>query len=165
MSSPFNGTWKIALAKSRVWDAEKNSWISPDPIGIEEVTIFVTDELYDQVITAGVNPTMHLTYTAFWGGEWVPFMLRSLEYPAENLPEPPKTDVGLKVTLEAGKPIAYVKMILINDRFHYRITRGVDGHSPGYVMSRRMHEGDNSYTATVLSPGGAVVFERHFDRA
>jgi hypothetical protein len=166
LSSPFNGVWKINLEKSSVWDAGKQAWISPDPILVEQVTMFITDEIYDQTITVGVNPTLHMGYTAVWDGEWVPYMVRDIEpseRPAGAAPHPPM-DLGPFSERVVGQPMSWVKMIRINERFHYRLVKAADGHSPSYAMSRGMHDGDNSYLATVLDPAGDAVIHRHFDR-
>jgi hypothetical protein len=32
------------------------------------------------------------------------------------------------------------------------------------VISRRLHDDEKSYTATVMNAAGKVVLERHFDR-
>ncbi|MFE3000855.1 hypothetical protein ACFXG4_38435 [Nocardia sp. NPDC059246] len=164
MSSPFTGVWKINLDESKVWDADKQTWISPDPVGFEEVTMYVTDKYYDQEILFGTNPTLRMTVSTAWDGDWVPYMVRDITYPDVNLPKLPKMELGPEAAPEIGQPYGWVKMMYINDGFHYRLNRANDGNSPTYLMSRRMHDDERSYTATVSNPSGDVVIQRRFDR-
>jgi hypothetical protein len=166
MDEPFNGSWSINLDKSRVWDADKDRWVCPDPVGREDLTFFIDGEIYDQTIAVGVSPTYHMAYTACWDGDWVPYMCRAIEYPEKKVDHPghPRMDLGPAVPFEIGKPTAYVKMLKVSEVFHYRLSRSPDGRSPYYVMSRELNSDATSFKTSLMSPGGDVVIVRYFDR-
>ena|ERR1700712_1155086 len=166
MTEPFNGSWRINLEKSRVWDTDNQKWVSPDPIGREDLTFFITDEIYDQTIAVGINPVFHMGYTARWDGDWVPYMCRRVEIPDAVAPTGhPRMELGPQTPMVPNQPTAYIKMIKISNVFHYRISRNVDWTNPGYVMSRSMNADEMSFQSTVLSPGGEAVIVRVFERA
>jgi hypothetical protein len=166
MSEPFNGSWSINLDESRVRDADNQKWVSPDPIGREDVTMFIDGDIYDQTISVGLNPTFHMGYTAQWDGDWVPYMCRSIEYPEipSEHPGHPRMDLGPNKPFVPGQPTAYVKMVKVSDVFHYRISRSPDGRSPLYVMSRELNSDATSFKTSLMSPGGEVVIVRVFER-
>ena len=164
MSSPFTGTWKIDLEKSRAWDLKQGEWVSPDPIGIEEIRMYVTDKIFDQEIVAGLNPTLRMTISAEWDGDWVPYMVRDVKRTETAGPGEPTMGLEHDANHVVGQPFGWVKMMYVTESFHYRLSKSADGKSPSYVMSRRLHDDEKSYTATVMNAAGKVVLQRHFDR-
>jgi hypothetical protein len=165
VAEPFNGSWSINLEKSRVWDTDNQTWVSPDPIGREDLTFFIDGDTYDQTIVVGTNPIHHMSYSAKWDGDWVPYMCRRIEIPEDVAPTPhPRMELGPYTPFEPNKPTAWIKMIKISSTFHYRISRNVDWTNPGYVMSRSMNPDEMSFRSTVLSPGGEAVIVRIFER-
>ncbi len=164
MTSPFTGTWKIDPEKSRAWDLEQGEWVSPDPIGLEVVRMFITDKIFDQEIVAGLNPTLRMTISAEWDGEWVPYMVHDVKYPESAGTGVPTMGLKHDANHAIGQPFGWVKMMYVTEGFHYRLSKSADGESPAYVMSRSMHDDENSYTATVMNSDGKVVLQRYFDR-
>jgi hypothetical protein len=166
MTQPFTGSWSINLDKSRVWDTDNERWVSPDPIGREDLTLYTDDEIYDQTISVGLAPTYHMGYTARWNGDWVPYMCRRVETPPTTTGHAghPRMELGPSHQFEENAPTAWIKMVKVSDTFHYRISKDVDGTSPGYVMSRRLESSGDSFQSTVLSPAGDVVIVRVFER-
>lgn len=165
MAEPFNGSWSIDLDRSRVWDADNQTWVSPDPIGREDLTFFTDGDTYDQTISVGTNPTFHMGYSCTWGGDWVPYMCRRIEQPETPTDvKHPRMDLGPQTEFATNQPTAWIRMIKVSDTFHYRISINVDRTSPGYVMSRSMEPGNDSFRSTVMSPGGDVVIVRYFKR-
>lgn len=166
MSEPFNGSWKINLDKSRVWDTDNQRWVSSDPIGREDLTFHIDGDVYDQTIVVGTNPIHHMGYSCRFDGDWVPYMCRKIEIPEDVPPTAhPRMELGPYTPFEVNKPTAWIKMIKISPMFHYRISRNIDWTNPGYVMSRRMNADEASFESTVMSPGGEVVIVRLFERA
>lgn len=165
MSSPFNGSWSIDLDRSRVWDADNQTWVCPDPIGREDLVFYIDDQIYDQTISVGTDPTYHMGYTCRWNGDWAPYMCRSIEHPASPTGTAhPRMDLGPAVPFAPGQPTAWIKMVKVSDTFHYRISINVDRVSPGYVMSRQMEPSGDAFKSTVMSPAGEVVIVRYFKR-
>lgn len=165
MAEPFNGAWSIDLDRSRVWDAGNSQWVQPDPIGREDLTFYTDGDIYHQTISVGTDPTYHMGYSCRWNGDWAPYMCREIEHP--EVPtgvSHPKMDLGPQNEFKAGQPTAWIKMIKVSDTFHYRISINVDRVSPGYVMSRSMDPGGDSFQSTVMSPAGEVVIVRYFKR-
>jgi hypothetical protein len=165
MTEPFNGSWSINLDKSRVWDTDHQKWISPDPIGREDLTFYIDGDTYDQTISVGTNPVFHMSYSATWDGPWVPYMCRRVEIPeGVSAMAHPRMELGPVAPMVPNKPTAWIKMIKVSKTFHYRISRNVDWTNPGYVMSRNMNPDEMSFQSTVLSPGGEAVIIRIFER-
>jgi hypothetical protein len=165
VTDPYNGSWSIDLEQSRVWDQANQAWVSPDPIGREDLTFFIDGDIHDYTNTVGLNPTHHLAYTARWNGDWVPYMVRKIE--GKPLPtgegEHPEMDLNIP-TLAPNRPLAYVKLIKVSESFHYRISRSPDGKLPQYVMSRQLSPGGDSFTSHLMGQSGDVTIVRVFDR-
>jgi hypothetical protein len=165
MAEPFNGSWSIDLERSRVWDADNDTWVCPDPIGREDLTFYTDGDTYDQTISVGLNPTYHMGYSCKWNGDWAPYMCRSIEYPETPIDvRHPRMDLGPATTFGPNQPTAWIKMIKVSDTFHYRISINQDRQNPGYVMSRNRDASEEWFRSTVMSPGGDVVIIRYFNR-
>lgn len=165
MAEPFNGSWSIDLERSRVWDVDNDTWVSPDPIGREDLTFYTDGDIYDQTISVGTNPTHHMGYSCRWNGDWVPYMCHAIEYPEHPIEtKHPRMELGPPTKFEVNRPTAWIKMIKVSDTFHYRISMNVDRVSPGYAMSRNLDPSGDWFRSTVMSPGGEVVIIRYFNR-
>ena len=67
-------------------------------------------------------------------------------------------------TFEVGQPYGLVRIVTVDERTHYRISKAPDG-SPQNVMLRRMQPDGQSYLSTVMDADGVVARIRWFVRA
>ncbi|KAA8877306.1 hypothetical protein F3087_44845 [Nocardia colli] len=163
MVSPFDGSWQLNLSESRIWDGSAQKWIS-DPVGREDLTFVFDGDQHEYTNSIGVSPKYRCTYQAQWDGDWAPYICRAIEASAEHDPGQSTHRVDLNLpSLRVGDTFAYVKLIKVNDRFHYRISRAVDG-TAQYVMSRQMLPGDRSFSTALMSAAGVLSIVRVFDR-
>lgn len=165
MSSPFNGVWDISMDESREWHADKGQWL-PDHVEREVVTIAVEGKRYDFSLEVGVNPVVHLSYSAELDGDWVPYVCTAMDYPkelerAEKLD--PRTPGANIPENKVGEPIAYVKMIEVSPTMHVRISRHPDGQTLQYTMTSEMIS-DNRRVTRVTSADGVPLIYRVAER-
>lgn len=172
MTELFNGRWKIDFTESKVWDAERQSYVADDA-GEELITITVKDGVQDYAVLYGDNPIIRLGYTARYDApEWVPYLVRDIIVPEDQdvaaaimeFQKRTKSDSGVNARrFEVGKPYGFLRIALVDQRTHYRINRAEDG-TAQYVMMRRMADDGRSYLATIMDITGVVFRVRRFLR-
>lgn len=174
MSDLFQGTWSIDLKESLVWDDNLKKHV-PDEIGEEVITITVKDGLQDYEVLYGDRPKIRMGYTAAYdGAEWVPYTVREIlgaSTREETAAEVEAFKKRIKASggererrFELGKPYALVRVICLDERTQYRISRDhVDGRAQNTVM-RRMAPDGKSMVSTVVDVEGLVFRIRRFLR-
>ena len=172
MSILFNGRWKIDFSESKVWDRDRQCYVSDD-VGEEIITITVRDGVQDYDVLYGDNPIIRLGYTSRYDApEWVPYLVREIiALPGQDVAQVvsafrkrTKSDDGVNARrFEVGKPYGFLRIALVDDRTHYRINRAEDG-AAQYVMMRRLAEDGRSYLATIMDVTGVVFRIRRFVR-
>ena len=165
MDSPFNGVWNVNMNESREWHADKERWL-PDHVGREVVTVRIDGDRYDFSLEVGVNPVVHLAYSAELDGDWTPYMCTAIKYPeglgrAET--RDPRTPGANIPENKVGEPIAYVKMIRVSPTMHVRISRHPDGQTLQYTMTSELTS-NNRRVSRVTSPNGVPLICRVADR-
>ena len=173
MTDIFNGTWTIDTSESLVWDDALKKHV-PDEIGEELITLRIEDGVQDYEVLYGDRPKIRIGYTApYDGAEWVPYAVREIISTAED-PAAELADVQRRIKasggererrFEVGKPYGLVRLVYLDERTHYRVSRNpLDGKGQ-HIMLRRMAEDGRSYLATVLDVRGITHRIRKFVRA
>jgi hypothetical protein len=169
--SGFNGTWKLDVSGSKMWDAEKQDY-APETVGEEIITIKVEGGVQDYEVLYGDDPVIRMGYTSVYDDTtWVPYLVREI---ITDSPDPDAAVAEFKTRVKAdqgaaerrfelGKPYGWVRTVYVDPRTHYRLARTDDGEAL-YVMMRRLAEDEQSYVATLLDRDGIVYRIRKFDR-
>lgn len=175
MSDLFQGRWTIDLAGSLVWDDDLKKHV-PDEIGEEVITITVKDRVQDYEVLYGDRPKIRMGYTAAYdSGEWVPYTVREIlsksseeetAAQVEEFKKRIKASGGERERrFELGKAYALVRVIDLDPRTQYRISRDqVTGKAQNSVL-RRMSEDGKTMLSTVVDVEGLVYRIRKFVRA
>ena len=168
--SRFNGTWKIDLKNAAKWDTATKSYI-PDAVGEEIITLRVEDGVQDYEVLYGDDPVIRMGYTArFDAAEWVPYSVREIitapgADPAKTVAEFRQrigaNEASNARNFQVGKPYGLVRLVYIDERTHYRISKTEDGR-PQNVLLRRMAEDGQSYMTSLLDAEGVVSRIRPF---
>ncbi|WP_173933966.1 hypothetical protein [Chelativorans sp. Marseille-P2723] len=172
MVDPFHGTWTIDTAESAVWDDNLGKHV-PDEVGEEVITLRIEDGVQDYEVLYGDRPKIRIGYTAPYDGvEWVPYAVREIisssADPAVELDEFKrriKASGGVRERrFEVGQTYGLVRLIYVDERTHYRVSRNpLDGKAQ-HIMLRRMAEDGDSYVARVFDVNGIVHRIRKFVR-
>jgi hypothetical protein len=171
--SPFNGTWKIDIARSKKWDSQAGTYV-PDNVGEEIIKLEIVDGVQTYEVLYGDDPVIRMGYSSRYDApEWVPYAVREIistsnrdqaDAVAEFRQRIGATEGPNARNFEIGKTYGLVRTVYVDERTHYRISKGEDGTSQN-VMLRRMAVDGNSYVATVLDADGIVHRVRTFVRA
>ncbi len=170
--SLFNGTWKIDIANARKWDPTTKSYIA-DEVGEEIITIRVADGVQDYEVLYGDNPVIRMGYTTHFDvADWAPYSVREIiSKPgvdqsaaiAEFRQRVGANEGSNTRNFVVGKPYGLVRLVSIDARTHYRISKAEDG-TPQNVLLRRMAEDGQSYLSSLLDVEGVVNRVRPFIR-
>jgi len=168
----FNGTWKIDIENASKWDTATKRYI-PDAVGAETITIRVEDGVQTYEVLYGDDPVIRMGYTArFDAPEWVPYAVREIITAPGVDPETSVAAFRQRIgadeasnarNFQVGKPYGLVRLIYINERTHYRISKTEDGR-PQNVLLRRLAEDGRSYMTSLLDAEGVVSRIRPFIR-
>lgn len=172
MKDVFNGIWTIDASESYVWDDKLRKHV-PDEIGEEVITLRIEDGVQDYEVMYGDRPKIRIGYTAAYdAAEWVPYMVREIISTAAD-PAAELADFKQRIKasggererqFEVGKLYGLVRVISLDERSHYRVSRNpIDGKGQ-HIMLRRMAEDGKSYLATVLDVHGITYRIRKFVR-
>lgn len=168
----FNGTWTIDISESLVWD-DKLAKHVPDEIGEEVITLRNEDGMQDYEVLYGDRPKIRMGYTAeIDGTEWVPYAVREIISTSGDVEaELNEFKVRVKASdghrarrFELGKAYGLVRIISVDDRTHYRVTRDPMSEKAQHMMLRRMADDGKSYRAVVLDVDGIIHRIRKFVR-
>ena len=171
MSELFNGTWKIDLERSKVWDDESGTYIE-DRVGEEIITIKVDGDVQDYQVLYGDAPVIRMGYTARYDDpKWVPYSVREIigsDDPESidafknriNVNEDPQRSRDFSV----GHNYGLIRLLYVDERTHYRAMTDADGR-PQAMMLRRLSADGQSYLASVLDAEGTLFRIRWFVRA
>ena len=170
--SLFNGTWKIDIANAKKWDGVTKAYI-PDEVGEEIITIRTVDGVQDYEVLYGDDPVIRMGYTTrFDAAEWKPYSVREIISkpgvdPADAVAEF-RQRIGANQgsntrNFRVGQPYGLVRLVYIDERTHYRISKAEDG-SPQNVLLRRMAEDSQSYMSSLMDAEGVVHRIRPFLR-
>jgi hypothetical protein len=173
MSELFNGTWRLDVGASKVWDDARLEY-APDEVGDEIITLAVAGGVQDYEVLYGNDPTIRLGYTSRYDNPaWVPYLVRGID-------SLPGTDVGGAVDafrkrtrsdqgdrfrrFEVGKAYGLVRTVYVDERTHYRISKSAEDGRAQSAMLRRLSDDGESFVSTVLDVNGVVFRVRRFVR-
>jgi hypothetical protein len=171
--SVFNGVWKIDVGRSKMWDHAKGEYV-PELVGQEIITLKIVDGVQDYEVLYGSDPVIRMGYTTRYDvPEWVPYAVR--EIVSESSRDEAEAVDAFRQRIGAnqgpnarnfvvGKPYALVRIVYVDERTHYRISKAEDG-SPQNVLLRRMAEDGQSYLTVLLDAEGVAHRIRTFARA
>lgn len=173
LSDPFNGTWTIDLAESKVWDHAQGRHV-PDEVGEEVITLRIENGVQEYEVLYGDSPKFRMGYTAQYDAkEWADYAVREIistsgdpKAETEAFKQRIKADSGeASRQLELGKTYALVRLVYIDEQTHYRIGRNpLTGGAPS-VLSRRLAEDGQFYLTHLMDNTGTVFRIRKFVRA
>lgn len=143
-TDPFNGTWRLSVAKSNAaWQAHPQpKRPAPEPLSHGVITIKVTGSAMDYQVEHGTGtgqPRKASVAASFNDATWQ----------------------AMQGAPEGGFSTA--TLVKINERQHYWVTRGADGNFAG-LMLRRLADDGRSLTAVGIGPDGYVQYVRVFDK-
>jgi len=170
MTDPFNGRWSINIGESRVWDSNLNQHVADD-VGYEVITLRIEDDIQDYEVLYGEDPRFRMGYTARYdSAEWVDYSVREIitehtdvEAGVQAFKAKIKADGEGDRQLELGKAYGLVRLVRIDERTHYRISKSPIGKGPS-ILLRRLAEDGNSYMTHLMDVNGVVFRIRKFDR-
>jgi hypothetical protein len=166
MSVSFDGTWRIDVDGSKVWDPERGEYVA-DEVGEEIITIRTEDGVQDYEVRYGGPPTtVRMGYRSRLDGpDWVRYEVRDIE--GDSSPEAMaafRERVKSTASFAVGSSYGLVRTAYVDERTHYRICKDEDSGEALYVMMRRLTEDGQGYTAAVLRANGVLGRERRFTR-
>jgi hypothetical protein len=173
MSELFNGTWRIDVGASKVWDDARLEY-APDEVGDEIITLAVAGGVQDYEVLYGNDPTIRLGYTSRYDDPaWVPYLVRGIVgQPGTDVDEAvdafrkrTRSDQGDRFRrFEVGRAYGLVRTVYVDERTHYRISKSAEDGQAQSAMLRRMSDDGESFTSTVLDLNGVVFRVRRFVR-
>ncbi len=172
MSSPFEGDWRIDLARSVVWDLDAAAYV-PDEVGEELITLRIDGEVQDYEVRYGDDPVVRMGYQSRYDDPtWVPYEVREVTSASDDvdvavaeMKRRIKADSGERERhFEVGCAYGLVRTVFVDDRTHYRISKSPEDGSAQSVMMRRLGDDGDSYLASVLDTEGVVFRTRWFVR-
>ncbi len=169
MGSRFDGDWRIDTKESKAWDNASAAYV-PDEVGDELISIRTEDDIQTYEVLLGDRPTIRMGYSSRLDAvEWVPYAVREIRGigPDENEAEMVAAFVKRirsRITdYRVGMVYGLVRVVWVDDRTHYRVSKNVDG-AAEYIMLRRLAEDGQSYLASVLRSDGVISLIRRFVR-
>jgi len=170
---PFDGTWRIDTEHSLVWDDERRRHV-PDLVGDEVITMSTVDGVQDYEVLYGDSPRIRMGYACrFDDTEWSPYVVRGMDLPDdvprdEAIGEFKKrihaADGHRERQFEIGRCYALVRLVSVDDRTHYRVSRDPVTRLAHSILLRRMAEDGDSYLTTVMDLDGIAFRIRRFVR-
>lgn len=172
MTPGFNGTWRIDLTRSLVWDHATSTYV-PDEVGDEVIRLRIDGDVQDYEVLYGDDPVVRMGYTCRHDDPtWVPYEVREI---AGSDPDLERAVAGLKRRIKAergasernfevGRAYGLVRVVSVDDRTHYRLSKSPDDGSAQSVLMRRLSADGDSYLASVLDTDGVVFRTRWFVR-
>ena len=143
-ADPFNGTWKLNVAKSTTrWQSHPQPKVAePQPQSYELITMAIANDAVDYKVeyARGNERRKKANYTAKYNdARWQ------------------------DIHGEADGPLSTLTLVKTNERSHYWVTRSKDGQFAGVVV-RQMAEDGKSFISVGLSGDGYVQYVRVFDK-
>lgn len=172
MSSLFNGTWEIDLEQSLVWDDASRTHVR-DEVGQEIITLRTEGDIQDYEVLYGDRPRIRMGYTARYDDpQWVSYAVREVISDAPDVAQAVdafkqriKAAGGERDrSFEVGTSYGLIRLVSVDDRTHYRVSKTPQDGSAQSIMLRRMAPDGQSYLATVLDIHGIVYRIRRFVR-
>ena len=130
MSALFNGTWRIDVGASTVWDDAAGRHVA-DEVGDEVITMRIEDGVQDYEVLYGENPTVRMGYRSRYDDpEWVPYLVRGITGQADHSDDESLAAFKRRIKasggererrFEVGRAYGLVRTILVDDRTHYRV--------------------------------------------
>ncbi|WP_181779418.1 hypothetical protein [Pseudonocardia pini] len=166
MSVSFDGTWRIDVGRSKVWDPDRDEYVA-DEVGDEIITIRTEAGVQDYEVLYGGGPTtVRMGYSSVLDGpDWVPYEVRAvLGDSSDEAMAAFRERVKSTAAFTLGTSYGQVRTVYVDERTHYRLCRDEHTGEAQYVMMRRLAEDGRAYTAYVLRANGLLGRERHFAR-
>lgn len=172
MTDIYNGRWTIDVAHSLVWDDTLERHV-PDEVGEELITLKIADGIQDYEVLYGDHPKIRMGYTARYDApDWVPYAVREVIVTSGD---PDREVANFKSRIKAsggdrdrnfdvGQSYGLIRLVSVDERTHYRVSRNPKDGAAQSVMLRRMAEDGQSYLATVLDVDGIIYRIRKFVR-
>ena len=172
MGELFNGTWAIDLDSSTVWDDKLGRHVK-DEVGQEIITLRQSEGVQDYEVLYGDEPQIRMGYTArFDDREWVSYSVREIISSTANA----EADISefkrrIKASggererqFEVGKSYGIVRLVYVDERTHYRISKNPQDGMAQSILLRRMADDGQSYLTHVLDVHGIIYRVRKFVR-
>ncbi len=172
MSQLFNGTWEIDLENSLVWDDRTRRHVR-DEVGQELIRLRITGDIQDYEVLYGDGPKIRMGYTARYDDPaWVSYAVREVISTAAD----PAAEIAAfkrrikaeggerERSFEVGTSYGLIRLVSVDDRTHYRVSRDPRDGAAQSIMLRRMDPDGQAYLATVLDVHGTVYRMRRFVR-
>lgn len=173
MSALFNGTWRLDTSQSDVWDPARERYV-PDEVGEEIITIDVVDGVQNYEVLYGDDPVIRMGYTSRYDApDWVDYAVRDIEardgedveHAVERFRRRIKATEGTNYRQFAvGACYAQVRLVYVNERYHYRVARYADSGEPQNMLLRWMESDLSAYRTSTLDAEGRVNRHRRFVR-
>ncbi|MBS1861433.1 MAG: hypothetical protein JSS68_06935 [Actinobacteria bacterium] len=172
MPATFDGTWRIDLDRSVVWDAEAGAYVA-DQIGDEVIRLRIDGDVQDYEVEYGSDPVVRMGYESRYDDpEWVPYLVREVRSSSEDVEASVaamrrriKADSGARERhFEVGRAYGLVRTVGVDERTHYRLSKSPEDGGAQSVMMRRLSDDGDSYLASVLTVDGHVFRRRWFSR-
>lgn len=172
MEDLFNGVWGIDVAGSSVWDETSQRYVA-DEVGEELIRMQTVDRVQDYEVLYGDSPTIRIGYTGRYDDpEWVRYEVREIIAAPGRPVEEQIAEFKQRVqatgsrdrNLVVGECYGEVRMIHVDERNQYRLSRSPRDGTPQTMMLRAMEPDGNAYLASVMGPDGVVFRIRRFVR-
>jgi len=172
MGELFNGTWSIDLESSAVWDDQIGRHVKDD-VGAEIITLRNHDGVQDYEVLYGDNPRIRMGYTArFDDPEWVSYSVREIISTlvdtdtaiADFKRRIKASDGDRDRQFEVGQSYGIVRVVYVDERTHYRISKNPQDGKAQSILLRRMAEDGQSYLTHVVDVNGIIYRIRKFNR-
>lgn len=172
MGELFNGTWTIDLNTSSVWDDVHARHVK-DEVGAEIITLEHNEGIQEYEVVYGDSPRIRMGYRArFDDAQWVPYCVREIISTAADVAADLaafkrriKSSEGERERhFEVGRPYGLVRLVYVDARTHYRISKNPRDGSAQSIMLRRLADDEQSYISAVLDTNGIVYRVRRFTR-
>lgn len=159
-TSGFDGVWRMYLPDSKTFDPATGEWV-PEVIQDQVSQTWHEGEVshFRSRIQHAPDLWLHLGYSARYGAdEWSPYTVLRIDGDPEH--ESLRPNQFRRVHARVGEPIGFVKLVYVDPRTRYRVTRHPDG-SAQYLLMNRLSEDRQRSVASVMAADGDAAIEKH----
>lgn len=161
----FDGSWRIDVEGSVIRDEATgemvretlaDQWMERSTAGD-----VITCQMHVQIAP---DLTTHMEYVVRLDDDaWAPYTCVGIDGDVSDPRLQPGETSLLKAGTIIGQPIAWMKIVYVDERTQVRITRNLDG-TPQYILQSRLSEDRDTLMGALLLPDGSMGLDKRLLR-